>query len=613
MILDEIRAGDEQAAQVYADLVEQRGDAARAMLIRRQWQLARLPAWSRAATEARWEVDFLVTRHGDAWRAELPQFPGVTWLGFERGFVGSVRVAGASVLHEHAEALGAASPTLSRVVIRDLDEREAPLVREIPWLRTLCLESDDGVHPHARQSLLNSCRELEVVLCTLEDSAAFLEASRTMQLERLTVQGEHTGGITLARHIHANPKLHGLRVLELGTRFIDFNYGYYGRPTLREAGAELLTVALEHVEVLDVTRQHVGTPGLQHVLAAAPKLRELVAGVCDLTDLEALHGYGAAIDRLELRFNAIGIGGMTSLLTAPRLVACKQLVLDTCELDAGSIELLVSSPCWESLQVLDLSRNALGDAAMTALATAQSPVALHTLKLADIEVSSEALTALASAPWLGQLVEVDLAKLPVPRALLAELRGVRSLGLAACKLETIPVELFEHAVHLDLTGTDPLPPTAAPMLQKLGLARCGLDARSLSRVLDGTFPRLVELDVSHNVIDVELIKKLVDSELVRGLSRLVLQGYKLDTAAIELLAAQGLGSLELLDLRDVHSYTADEMLVFARSEPLRAIKRLAFHGTPWQYPRPVQDELNERFGAGWTDHADDPIDDKEDS
>jgi len=220
--------------------------------------------------------------------------------------------------------------------------------------------------------------------------------------------------------------------------------------------------------------------------------------------------------------------------------------------------------------------------------------------------------AFATAPWLGQLLEVDLAKLSVPPALLAKLSGVRSLCLADATFDdTIELAaVCERAVFLDLSRTTTRPTAGAPELQVLRLAGIGFYTRLLARLLGGAYPRLIELDLSENLFDEEMMAMLTNNELIRGLSRLVLKGVKLDTPSIELLATQGLGALDLLDLRDVY-YTAEQMLVFARSSTLREIKRIAFHGSPWNFPRPVQDELVERLGARWYDHDDEPDDDDE--
>jgi hypothetical protein len=611
-LFDEIRAGDEHAAEVYADLVEQQGDLARAMLIRLQRDGG--PAWERDAVEARWEVEQLLALYGDRWRAELPSLPGVTWLEFERGFVASARVTSAAALHEHAEAIMAASPELARIVIPNLDEREMP-ARTLPWLRTLCIEVSDEVHPHPVQSLLKQCTALEV-MGGLEDVYGFLDGYRGMkQLERFAALGEHTGGVALGTRIATNPSFRELRVLELGTRFVDYNYGYYGAPTLREEGATLLaTSGIVHLEVLDLTRQRVGNAGLARLLHATPQLRELSAGVNDLTNLDAFHHDGAPIDRLDLTRNAIGDAGIVAIANAPRLATLKHLVLDTCELGANSIGELTTAPCWQTLRILDISNNPLGYAAMLGLATAARPAELHTLKLADCEIGSDGMSSFATCSWLDQVLELDLSKLPVEQALLDRLTGVRSLRLAGSSLDsdTKLAATWERAVHLDLRGvaSRSLLSTGGPELQSLVIAASRLDSKFLDQLVAGSYPRLRDLDVSDNVLDERVINGLIRSALVAGLKRLSFRGTKLEEGSIRVLAVHGVGALDVLDLRDAE-YSWEELIMIARSPALRAVKRIALHGRSWEFPTLVQGELVERFGERWNQHDDEPIDDDE--
>ena len=610
-LFDDIRAGDEHAAEVYADLLEQRGDVARAMLIR--LQRSDVPAWERDAVEARWEIEQLVAVYGDAWRAELPALPGVTWLDFERGFVASARTTSAAVLHEHADAIVAASPELARIAIPNLDEREMPAAN-VPWLRTLCLEITEAAYPHPVQSLLRQCTELEVV-GGLEDVTEFLDGARLKSLERFTVRGEHVGGVALGGRIAANPAFRELRVLELGTRFVDYNYGYYGAPTLREDGARALaTGGLDHVEVLDITRQHVGNAGFEQLVHATPELRELSAGINDLTSLEALHHEGAPIDRLDLTRNAIGDAGIAAIASAPRLAELKHLVLDTCELGANSIGELTTAPCWQTLRILDVSNNPLGYAAMLGLSSAARPAELHTLKLADCEIGGDGMSSFASCAWLGQLLEVDLSKLPVEQTLIDRLTGVRSLRLANSSLDTDATlaTIWERAVHLDLRGVASrnLLSIGGPELQTLVIAASRLDSKFLEQLIAGTYPRLRVLDVSDNVLDDRVISGLIRSELVAGLQRLSFRGTKLEEGSIRVLAVHGVGALDVLDLRDV-DYSPEELVMIARSPALRAVKRIALHGRVWEFSPVVQGELVERFGERWNQHDDEPIDDDE--
>ena len=611
-LFDEIRAGDEHAAEVYADLIEQRGEVARAMLIR--LQRAGVPAWECEAVEAQWEIAQLLALYGDAWRAELPALPGVTWLDFERGFVASARVTSAAALHEHAEAIAAASPELARIVVPNLDEREMP-ARTLPWLRTLCIEVSDEVHPHPVQSLLRAVHRarghgwprgrvrLSRRLSRHEAARAVRRARRAHRRRRTRHADRDESGVSRAPRAGAR---HALRRLQLWL--------------LRRADAArrrrdlLATSGIVHVEVLDITRQRVGNAGLERLLHATPQLRELSAGVNDLTNLDAFHRDGAPIDRLDLTRNAIGDAGIVAIANAPRLATLKHLVLDTCELGANSIGELTSAPCWQTLRILDISNNPLGYAAMLGLATATAPAELHTLKLADCEIGSDGMSSFASCAWLGQLLELDLSKLPVEQALLDRLAGVGSLRLANSSLDsdTKLAAIWERVVHLDLRGvaSRTLLSTGGPELQSLVIAASRLDSKFLEQLVAGSYPRLRDLDVSDNVLDERVINGLIRSGLVARLKRLSFRGTKLEEGSIRVLAVHGVGALDLLDLRDA-DYSMEELIMIARSPALRAVKRIALHGRSWEFPPLAQGELVERFGEGWNQHDDEPIDDDE--
>src|SRR5262249_49526080 len=79
---------------VYADWLDDHGDADRAEFIRLQCELAR-PGEEDAGREAlRQRADDLLAGHDDCWIAALPELPGIGWgwhdreTDFVRGFVG---------------------------------------------------------------------------------------------------------------------------------------------------------------------------------------------------------------------------------------------------------------------------------------------------------------------------------------------------------------------------------------------------------------------------------------------------------------------------------------------------------------------------------------------
>src|SRR5689334_11806572 len=85
---------DDAPRLVYADWLEERGDAARAEFIRVQCRMAHLPPDDPHQRGLRDRVQELLRAHGDAWREELPGWARQDCV-FRRGFV--EKVTGAAV------------------------------------------------------------------------------------------------------------------------------------------------------------------------------------------------------------------------------------------------------------------------------------------------------------------------------------------------------------------------------------------------------------------------------------------------------------------------------------------------------------------------------------
>ncbi|MCW5808760.1 MAG: TIGR02996 domain-containing protein, partial [Deltaproteobacteria bacterium] len=486
---------DDTTRLVYADWLEECGELARADLIRAQCTAAGAPSWERRTTEAAWRADALLAEYGAAWRRALPKIDGVEWTRFDRGFVSTVRVRDVKTLYRHARAIAAAAP-VSRVEITKLDESVTPWVEDsVPWLRTLVLGGERHT-VHRGSSITSAVEHLEVVDLADFDALEWL-AHRTPEvpLRSLVVEGMHTAGLPFAQTVAAHLAHDGLRVLHIGTRFVDYDTGYYSDPTLRRDGAlALATAKLGGVEQLDIDRQRVGNEGFAAMIERMPKVTDLSARGCELTDLAVLRKPGALLSTLDLSANNIGPVGAEQLAASPRTAALAALALDTCEIDARGVAALVAAPMWRSLRVLDLSRNPLGAAAVAALAAAPRPEHLHTLRLADTDLDGAALAQLVAIPWLRDLLELDLSGNDLGAAV-AELRVLAAgakrppydapgLGRSEAASSATPADRAAGAKRppYDAPGlgrsedTSSATPADRAGLRKLGLARVGLAA-----------------------------------------------------------------------------------------------------------------------------------------
>ena len=597
---DRDAVGDDSTRLVFADWLEEHGDLPRAMFIRLQCTVARLPRWERAAIVARWEAAMLEAEHGAAWRAELPALDGVQWTELARGFVSTVRVDDVETLYRHAKAIAAAAPVSCVELVR-FDERATAYPADgVPWLACVRVSHDSGseTHRHPTRSLLSATPTIEIVAhdaAHYDGALAWLDLKADgVPLKRISLIGQHTLALVCVERVIDGKRSKSLERLELGTSFLDWDSGYYNDPNLRADGATSLAKAkLAHVAVLDVSRQRLGTAGLAALVRSMPAVRELVASGCEVTDLDFLAPAGTPIVRLDLGENAFGDGGARVIASAPRLAAVESLALDTCELGAAGVTALTESPCWSTLRELDLSRNPLGLDGVIALAGAKPPPRLHTLRLADVDLSSDAAGQLAQIPWLAQLLVLELSRNELSGALLGSVaaRSVQQLRLDHATLDD-PYRLrpaWERALHLELrgcalgdAGLAALVTAGTSALHSLDLRECELTAASIDLLAErARCPRLHTLRLGNNPITNQGLARLLASELVQSITVLDLTGCTLthEVAAV-FAAAPRLPRLRTLEMLD-NPVTHATVIELAEAESLRAVTTMKLSGHPW--------------------------------
>ena len=590
---------EDHPRNVYADRLEQQGDLARADLIRRPCALAREPAWSRRAAEARWEIEHLLALHGAAWRAELPVLDGVTWLDFERGFVAVARVDDVIVLHTHADAIDAAAP-VHTIELAAVTTAVAP--SPIDWLRELRFSiSWNPVSLTTVRPLLGTVRTLEFPDPQYDPGELLGQVAGALDLEELVISGEHTMGSGVVTELARTP-VGNLRKLAIGTEFVDEDTGYFQDPTLRIEGAQALArLRLDRLEVLDVSHQRITNTGFEMVIGAFPKLVDLDVRACELTSFPHLDDFAPVFVRFRASNNPLGDYGVRDLVAADRMVICEALDLATCEIGEGGMRALVRAPCWHTLRSLDLARNPLGAAGAFALARAEPPAQLHRLILENCDLDEGAAYALATCSWLGQLAELDLRKNTISARTLAELASIRVLRLGGATLVNADCDylapLWPHLVHADLRGLSCGALLAsAPDLQTLRLAGCQLEADAIQRLAAASFPRLRVLDLSDQPISATSLATLLESPLGQ-IPQLVLANTNLDAAAIDYLARRGAPGVRELDLGR-NQLPLDQLRALGRSTALSGVK-LHLNGSAWNHPPVVRTELANLLGATW--------------
>jgi uncharacterized protein (TIGR02996 family) len=310
---------DDTPRLVYADWLEEQGDAARAEFIRVQCEKARLPKWDRRWPLLAWRERVLLTCHGHLWRAELPPIDDVQWGTFTRGFVDEVQVGPAGTLLTSAAAICAAAPVRSAFVQQwDVGEDCGPL----PFLRKLGILSsymDEGMDEFFQSPLLSTLTELD--------------------LSGLNMEGEQFAALARSPHL-----------MNLTALYLDDCYMGDGnlRPFL-ETGrfGNLTTLSMK------------GNQGGYHEDA---RIRpDDVALLADSPSLSRLRS-------LNLAHNEIDVLSLRRLLASPRLAHLQELDVSRNRLSAQGVDNLGGIDTAMRLRSLTLSHNPIGDEGAAALA-----------------------------------------------------------------------------------------------------------------------------------------------------------------------------------------------------------------------------------------------------
>jgi uncharacterized protein (TIGR02996 family) len=339
--LTDIRAvpDDDAPRLIYADWLEERGDASRAEFIRVQCELAKTTdAGRRAALQVRERQ--LLQRHGDAWIDPAFRRWAQRWR-FERGFV-----------------------IWARVEARHWVDGAAAMLRHAPLLRAAHLVGVWNCLPAVAQSpQLALLSELSIL-----EQAVGNEGSRVLA---------------------SSPRLASLTALRLqGDR-------------IEQEGVQALAASsyLTRLTELSLPRNFAGSVGVR-ALAASRNLTRLTE--LDLTgnmvDAEPAMELAASANLarlawLSLSDNPIGPRGARALATSPVLERLQGLVLRGAGLGDDGARALAEGR-WPALRRLYLAHNRIGDAGARALAASPHLAGLDRLELANNPIRRAAAAAL---------------------------------------------------------------------------------------------------------------------------------------------------------------------------------------------------------------------------
>jgi uncharacterized protein (TIGR02996 family) len=410
---------DEDAPRlIFADWLDENGDADRAEFIRVQVERARLPEWDARQVRLRLREQELIKKHWREWKKELPRIRGVTWEGFRRGFVASAKFFSFAVLRAKASACWAATP-VEAVTIRWPRRNEgvesiAPIagLRELSINATAVDRREVGLLAEA--PLLSTLRALNIRDCGLgvEGFRSLVASPRLGNLTALRMPSNSIGNGGISALFEAT-SLTSLEELDLSE---SEHYGRYGEdPVIEASGMEALAAwpGMTRLRSLSLSGNDVRRRGLRALLRSprAGGLKRLILRTAGLNG-QAMQEFGSAgqgmqLDVLDLGGNLLTDLGAAYLARAACLRELKELQLDECEMGLEGARELARAPFLASLRRLNVNYNSFGPEGLNALLEKQ-PSQLHTLQMTANDLGDEGVAYLAESPASDTLQELDL-------------------------------------------------------------------------------------------------------------------------------------------------------------------------------------------------------------
>ncbi len=376
---------DDTPRLVYADWLEEHGNAERAEFIRTQIDLSRLPEyeplWQRYRASRRWGL-----LEGDL-RKGLPKLPeGLEWvhLCFHRGFPWKVWVHDLGALLTHARYLFAQAPVQA---LKDVGRQEFTRLARSPHLKRMRALELSGHHIGER------------LIDVLSESRY---ATRITDLN-LGPSGISAGG------------LHRLLRCPLGRRLRRLVVWHTFFSTRGRQFAEAFRGAtVPALECLDLSHNQLDEVQWQSMLQSwsLPALRQLElygsrlgpGGTMTLARFAGLN----RLNYLGLGHSKPGVAALRALLDSPHLEGLQGLGLAGNDLGPDAAYALAGCPRLAGLRSLDLRGNPLGGEGLIALVRSPYLKNLGSLQIHETGIGNKGLRALVASPSLENLSHLDL-------------------------------------------------------------------------------------------------------------------------------------------------------------------------------------------------------------
>jgi uncharacterized protein (TIGR02996 family) len=552
---------DTARRMVYADWLEESGDAARAEFIRVQCRLADLDEADPARDDLEQRERELLAAHEKQWLGG--QWPtGVSDWEFRRGFVEAVtfRVAADSGSFVH-------TPPLTDQPVWHVASQPA---------HTAAPESHDPRPRRWAESCVYmrffpGCRSLDLSGNMLVDEhiRLVLQMTNSVGLQRLNLavnQLSPTSGGMLGH----DSGLNGLVGLNLanGSDPPDLTCNQLG-----DAGVRGLTDRPVFARLSDLlldgnalSRESVGH------LATTPFAPHLTA--------------------LSLNDNPLGLSGLTRLAEARTFRSLSGLAIERTGSDLAAIEEVLNNPHFAGLRELSLGEDDLGDELFDALLESRAWPTLESLRVIDSYVGPDSLHAIAHAATGPR--RLDLSRNPVESA------GVQHLARAGWLDRLNRLTLVEAALDDDALFALARSPDCGN-LRALHLGgNDGIhDAGVLALAASPFLRRLTVLDLRYLGVGDEALSALMSSGTLGRLTGLGLRGGEVTPAGVwELARSPALERLTWLDLSEMPDLDESVLEPLAESQYLSPLLKLDVHGVTLDEPvrRRLRERLGRRFG-----------------
>lgn len=410
---------DDTLRLVYADWLDEQGDADRAEFIRLQIRLAGM-SWEDPKRDAVYQrTRELFNLHKDAWRAGLPSpvKRGATIDCFERGFLTKLDANVASLLKVSKRAW-AKYPIQSLYPSQASDKLGAllaiPAMPRISYV-SLYAPAHSGSLSKADLKALTTCPNLTGMRTLLISSAvgdalatALAKCPSLRGLTRLSINDEDLSDQGVATLV-ASENVRNLKDLRLISKRI-------GPAGARAIAQSPLLASLEELTFGEPGSSQIGDEGAA-ALAGSPHMANMRV--------------------LRLRHQGFSAKGARALAETRSMTRLRELYLD-CNDDIGSegVRALVKGP-WPELKVLNLFRCGVDDDGAKALAEEGRLAKLTELVLPYNRIGPAGIAAMCRSDRFDQLESLDLRENPIGDEGAKALCESKTLG----KLTELEVEL----------------------------------------------------------------------------------------------------------------------------------------------------------------------------